>query len=104
MSDINHDRIASILGSTYKKAKCGHPAYRDHDDLCIEDGCPHAAYRPLHPTITESQTAVAERDAARAALKRIVKELYAVTIDEWSGLLEAVAEAERVLGTTGVKG
>ncbi len=25
-------------------AKCGHVAYRHHDNMCIQDGCPHAAY------------------------------------------------------------
>lgn len=29
-------------------AKCGHPAYRDHDNLCLQDGCPYAAYATLN--------------------------------------------------------
>lgn len=37
-------------------AACGHTAYRDHRDMCIQDGCAHAAYQVCDPLI---------RDAAR---------------------------------------
>jgi len=30
-------------------AACGHTAYRDHRDMCIQDGCEHAAYQVVNP-------------------------------------------------------
>jgi hypothetical protein len=34
-------------------AKCGHAAYRHHDNLCIHDGCPNAAYVMPQPPASE---------------------------------------------------
>lgn len=31
------------------KARCGHTAYREHTDMCIEDSCPDAAYQSFAP-------------------------------------------------------
>jgi hypothetical protein len=41
----NGDPLPQTTASTKKLAKCGHIAYRNHNDLCIQDGCPNAAYR-----------------------------------------------------------
>jgi hypothetical protein len=47
-------RLAGELGAIQPRlAKCGHVAYRNHDNLCIQDGCPSAAYREVRPVAEE---------------------------------------------------
>ena len=41
----NRRTAPPVVSPTPRKAKCGHVAYRNHDDMCIEDACPDAAYQ-----------------------------------------------------------
>lgn len=36
------------LAPAPRLVKCGHVAYRNHNNLCIQEGCPHAAYATLN--------------------------------------------------------
>lgn len=59
-------------------AKCGHVAYRNHDNLCVEDGCPRAAYRnwsqPSEPAAGREPLNL-DHDESRA-LHRIVRAMH----------------------------
>ena len=46
---LEEPKSATMQTNTRIVTDCGHPAYRDHDTICITPGCPNAAYKsPKH--------------------------------------------------------